>query len=196
MPADVDGDRSVVPLDALILINELNRGGSRLLSEPAEAEGEAEALVQSLYYDVNNDSCLTPLDAVQVVNLLNRPASEAEGEDAANVLFPAIAAFGQIAASPDPASVMSQSPRATIDSEAIGHSQDEVLNDWRRSPADDDLLDVLAIARGGSTTGGDAPWEESAADLLAADELLDLAMEQHWEFSLSPHTRRDREMLG
>ena len=57
------------------------------------------------------------------------------------------------------------------------------------------MLDVLAIARGGANTGGDALWEASSADLLAADELLELAMEDAW-FSLSPHTRRGREMLG
>ncbi len=84
MPADVDGDRAVVPRDALILINELNSGGSRLLSEPAEAEGEAGS--EWMYYDVNNDGYLTPLDAVQVINVLNAPVSEAEGEAGGNLV--------------------------------------------------------------------------------------------------------------
>ena len=63
-PHDVNQDRSVTPIDALLVVNTLNAGGARTLSA---AEGEATALV-----DVNGDSQVTPADCLAVVNELNQ----------------------------------------------------------------------------------------------------------------------------
>jgi hypothetical protein len=60
----VNQDRSVTPIDVLLVINTLNAGGSRTLSA---AEGEATAMV-----DVNADSQVTPLDCLSVVKELNQ----------------------------------------------------------------------------------------------------------------------------
>lgn len=62
-PFDVNGDGFVTPLDALILINELNMNGSRAL--PLRAEEPSESL------DVNGDGYITPLDALLVINELD-----------------------------------------------------------------------------------------------------------------------------
>ena len=63
-PHDVNQDRSVTPIDALLVVNTLNAGGARTLSA---AEGEATALI-----DVNGDSQVTPADCLAVVNELNQ----------------------------------------------------------------------------------------------------------------------------
>ena len=88
VPGDVDGDFRVTPLDALMVINSLNREGPRkldtLLFSGNGGEGEAAPVagqsVQML--DVNNDGYLTPIDALQVINLLN----QGEGEGPAKLV--------------------------------------------------------------------------------------------------------------
>ena len=60
---DVNGDGSVTPFDALMLINELNRAGAYQL--PLSKPGE------SPFYDVNKDGWITPSDAIQIINVLN-----------------------------------------------------------------------------------------------------------------------------
>ncbi|MDG2382457.1 MAG: dockerin type I domain-containing protein, partial [Pirellulaceae bacterium] len=70
-PEDVNRDQLITPLDALILINQLNSTGSYPLV------GSADTV--SFYYDTNNDDYLTPIDVLKVINYLNRPM--AEGED-------------------------------------------------------------------------------------------------------------------
>ncbi len=67
---DVNLDFNVSPLDALLVINALNQGGSR-----GFAEGEVSSGVASML-DVNGDNYLSPIDALLIVNRLN-----AEGED-------------------------------------------------------------------------------------------------------------------
>ncbi|MBC8354746.1 MAG: SBBP repeat-containing protein [Planctomycetes bacterium] len=76
---DVSSDGNVTPLDALIVINKLNRllltgGSGKLPSQP----------VPSYYYDVSNDGSVSPLDALQIINHLNSPAArlsvDAEGD--------------------------------------------------------------------------------------------------------------------
>ena len=76
---DVNNDGVVVPLDALLLINELNVHGSHQLTDPPIRSRPVQQ-----YLDVNNDLMVTPLDALLVINRLNRAAGEAEGETAGN----------------------------------------------------------------------------------------------------------------
>ena len=58
-PHDVDDDGSVTPLDALVVINRLNRGS------------DDSASVVHRFHDVDDDSQVTPLDALVVINYLN-----------------------------------------------------------------------------------------------------------------------------
>lgn len=65
VPEDVDVSGDVVPLDALLIINDLNNRGARQLSAPTEGDSPPP------YYDVSGDGWLTSLDALRVVNWLN-----------------------------------------------------------------------------------------------------------------------------
>ena len=73
-PADVDRDGLVSPIDALRLIDTLNRIGSvdiRTLNaqrSASRAEGEAE-IIGSV--DTNNDGSLSPIDVLVVIDALN-----------------------------------------------------------------------------------------------------------------------------
>lgn len=62
---DVNDDTAVSPVDALLVINQLNDVAT-LAARPA-GEGE-----QSAFLDVNGDGFVTPLDALLVINELNR----------------------------------------------------------------------------------------------------------------------------
>ncbi|MFO0922399.1 MAG: dockerin type I domain-containing protein [Pirellulales bacterium] len=59
---DVNADGAITPLDALLIINELNRDGIRTL----------DTAPQNPYLDANGDAMLTPIDVLLVINTLNR----------------------------------------------------------------------------------------------------------------------------
>ena len=73
-PLDVNTDGLVTPLDALAVVNFLNRGRPQSVNafvDPALG-----------YYDTNNDGILAPLDALKIINYLNaRPAGASEGPE-------------------------------------------------------------------------------------------------------------------
>lgn len=66
---DANNDGFVGPLDALLVINDLNRIGGRILdaSDP-----------EPPFLDANGDGWLSPLDSLQIVNHLNRMGSQGE----------------------------------------------------------------------------------------------------------------------
>ena len=68
-PHDVDDDGSVTPLDALIVINHLNRGGDDSIS------------VGGQFHDVDDDSQVTPLDALILINDLNSKSAAPSGNN-------------------------------------------------------------------------------------------------------------------
>jgi len=74
-PLDADNNGFVVPLDVLLLINELNepsvRNGFQL---PATRRFES----TQPFYDVEPDGLLVPLDVLLVINFLNDPSGEGE----------------------------------------------------------------------------------------------------------------------
>lgn len=72
---DVDENGMVEPLDALKIINDLNRHGSRNLTT-SETVGA--------FLDTNNDGRVTPADALKVINALNRQLRSTEGELSTN----------------------------------------------------------------------------------------------------------------
>ncbi len=63
LPADVNQDGLVSPLDALIVINELTENGARPLGAGVPPQNMV---------DVNGDRLVTPLDALVVIDELNR----------------------------------------------------------------------------------------------------------------------------
>jgi large repetitive protein len=69
---DVDNDGFVSPIDALILINDINLNGDRVL--PAST-------TRPPFLDVDGDGSLSPLDVLAVVNFINEQGNAAgEGE--------------------------------------------------------------------------------------------------------------------
>jgi len=69
---DVNNLGTVDPIDVLILINEINRNGSR----PLDGSG----LTAPPYLDVNGDRNLGPLDVLQVINYINSRGRSGNGE--------------------------------------------------------------------------------------------------------------------
>ncbi|WP_197355746.1 Ig-like domain-containing protein [Aureliella helgolandensis] len=64
---DVNYDFNVSPVDALLVINELNRGNSGELGSTREGTNYG-------YVDVNGDGHLSPVDALMVINQINAEA--------------------------------------------------------------------------------------------------------------------------
>ncbi|MEM8736334.1 MAG: dockerin type I domain-containing protein, partial [Planctomycetota bacterium] len=80
---DVNQDGFVSPIDALLVVNELNAQGARALAELMDDH--------LLDIDSNNDGFISPLDALLVINELNRSNSSGmsvEGEPASLVDAP------------------------------------------------------------------------------------------------------------
>ena len=63
-PLDVNADSVVNPLDALVLIDQLNRSGSQALTSQGNAQNQ--------WFDVNGNLYLDPLDVLEVIDYLNR----------------------------------------------------------------------------------------------------------------------------
>ncbi len=70
-PRDVNSDGSISAVDALIVLNQLNRYGPRKLPDDAVpgASGESPHWV-----DVNGDGLITPIDVLLIINYLNSRA--------------------------------------------------------------------------------------------------------------------------
>lgn len=84
-PLDVNDDTHVSPSDALTVINTLNAGGSRQVSQYSMATS---GQLAGGYVDVNSDGFVAPIDALLVINALNAGSSQSfvpsgEGESAA-----------------------------------------------------------------------------------------------------------------
>lgn len=76
-PLDVNGDGKVLPIDALIVINHLNRNGTGTLDEPNEGS------LPPPFLDVLGTGRVLPINALAIINYLNRtnkPGSLGEGE--------------------------------------------------------------------------------------------------------------------
>lgn len=85
---DVSNDFAVSPLDALLIINDLNSNGSRVVPPPP---------IQTGYLDASADGFISPLDALLVINYLNRnpQLSGAQGEAGAAIASLAAANSGR-----------------------------------------------------------------------------------------------------
>jgi hypothetical protein len=70
---DTDNNNSINAMDALVIINELNRGGSSDLS--------LRGISAPPFVDVSGDGFLTAIDALQVINYLNNRGANGEGND-------------------------------------------------------------------------------------------------------------------
>jgi hypothetical protein len=73
-PLDVTGDGNVVPLDALVLINELNDKGTYRLSVSLAPPGSPPP-----FLDPTGDGFVSPIDVLHVINFLNEVVAQSEG---------------------------------------------------------------------------------------------------------------------
>jgi len=71
-PMDVSNDGLIVPLDVLLIINELNEP---LYHDPANGKLVSPPTPIPAYFDVDGDSFVTPTDAILVINYLNSTAA-------------------------------------------------------------------------------------------------------------------------
>jgi len=82
-PSDVNADNQVTPMDVLLVINTINREGSRpagdMLSGSGMADGEAEYIFSPPFYDVSGDYIVSPLDVLLVINDLNADGAMTAG---------------------------------------------------------------------------------------------------------------------
>jgi hypothetical protein len=72
LPWDVDDDGHVAPIDALLVINSLNRQGAGPL------DGDRPRPLTAPFYDTSRDDYVSSLDALLVINWLNRNTWEGE----------------------------------------------------------------------------------------------------------------------
>jgi hypothetical protein len=84
-PTDVNNDGSTAAIDALLVINELNRNGARQLPQLIGAAGESGGSGPSAYLDVNNDGHISAIDVLRVFNVLN--AGEGVGPGNASIAW-------------------------------------------------------------------------------------------------------------
>ena len=72
-PNDVNNDLVVTPLDALLIINDINARSPRVLTTTGVG-----GFVPPPFIDVNNDGLVSPIDALLVINQLNSGAAGGE----------------------------------------------------------------------------------------------------------------------
>jgi len=122
-PLDVNGDGVVQPLDALVIINDINARQSRALPIPPVPPS-----VPPPYLDVSGNGAIGPQDVLIVINYLNSVVMAGAGEGEAVEL--AGASFEEVGAAPkrvscaDPMHVVRGSPdpaqAATVRSQEFG----------------------------------------------------------------------------
>lgn len=131
-PEDVNGSGGVDPIDALILINEINAGASRPL--------DGSSLTNPPFYDVNGDRALSPLDILQVINYINRRGSgEGEKRVASNLTLDARVQANADPATPFPSFVLDATARKLnsriVDSSANRLGRQDIGPDRCNCPA-------------------------------------------------------------
>jgi hypothetical protein len=116
MPADVNRDGNVTPIDVLAIINAINAGRApRLPSQAVLREVDSFVGRVSHAWDVSGDGLITPLDLLKVVNTINH-RNRAEGEGFAAAVDLLFTHKHAASTAPEPAgAVVSLSEDSTID---------------------------------------------------------------------------------
>jgi len=79
LPCDVDGSGLVEPLDALVVINSINRSSTATMTPGDDST--------SLRLDVNRDGVISPLDPLLIINAINRNPGDIVGNVSLDVAF-------------------------------------------------------------------------------------------------------------
>ncbi|MBX7106867.1 MAG: hypothetical protein K1X57_22545, partial [Gemmataceae bacterium] len=105
---DANLDNSVTPIDALVIINELNLRQSHQLPVPPVPD-----LAPPKYYDTTGDNFISPLDVLAVVNYLNRHVL-AEGESTGRTFSERALLDGRLVFAPEHASLVSSTTGGVV----------------------------------------------------------------------------------
>ena len=181
---DIDNSGQVVPLDALLVINELNSPSySTANALPAPVDP---AKPPPPYFDVTANGSIEPLDALLVINFLNGNSS-GEGELAATADDPAAADLGVGGAVPGGSLTTTEYPgAATTSSVGPGVSGEAAAGGTTSSKLRGVLADAAWLAadgeswwdelpgaadrdggNGGDGLAGESPWSTAVDRLLA-----------------------------
>jgi hypothetical protein len=163
-PKDVNHDGQVTPLDAVMVVNELNSRGPHSMASRLRTQNAAD------YLDVDGDNALTPLDAMLIVNWLNsgrrgegEPTSAAEPTPSASspsALSAALATLPLLTSeATDPLP-----PRLDLAPFSEPSGDDSPVSQW---PSPNTLPPVGALESFGGDGGGSSEADE-LDDLLAA----------------------------
>lgn len=142
---DVTGDGSVSPIDALRIINFINRFGSQPLPNP-------NALTAPDYLDTSGDGFVSSVDALRVINFLNSnsPPPTGEGEGEGDGIAPA--SFSSFVAAPVTApDAVGSSGQESIPAMIFANSS--VVIEVKDPAPSQDQLDERLFGSGGSLLG-------------------------------------------
>ncbi|MGB1924981.1 MAG: dockerin type I domain-containing protein, partial [Rubripirellula sp.] len=139
---DVNDDGLVSPIDALLVINQMNRDSMSMEGEQTGNSGG-----KRYYTDVNGDNRTTALDALQVINYLKRANnSQGSGEQIAllsdsdrslNIGLGSDAYFAELSGS-------NSGKIASFDSPAASGKDSSSTNDSDSSNEEEDIYNILA----------------------------------------------------
>jgi hypothetical protein len=158
---DVNADGYVSPIDALLVITNLNTSGASSKYSSSSSTYNANSRL-----DVNRDTHISPLDVLLIVSYLNRGEGEGEGVDAEGE--------GDVVAAVTPASVVE--PDALGDPSTLYVSLD----------SDSDAVPAVtkSVASSSAVTTEPADdWQTRVGEAESQSTLIDLAKvaTQSWE---------------
>jgi lysophospholipase L1-like esterase len=160
-PRNVDGEPGIVPLDALIVINELN---NPQFSNPDGSLRPPPNGMPPPYYDVDADGFVTALDALIIINYLNSPASgEGEAESAPSASTGLLVDFAPLGEESAAAPVADRDEPSTYPA-----SIEAVNDDWLWLVCGDKGEDK----EGSSSSADAAPQPTELTDALLGDSAL------------------------
>ena len=119
---DVNDDGFVVPLDVLLIINELN--ARSIIGADGRLPAQFDPLI-GFFFDVNADGFVSPLDALIIINFLN-DAFGGEGE---------VARFSQVSV---PATPVAESPVTSLSNPSLVNASPASAASSRRFPTASD----------------------------------------------------------
>ncbi len=166
---DVNNDGAVSPLDALVIINELNTNGSHALVGSAAAGG---------YFDTNGDGHISSLDVLLIINELNASSlAIIESAQADSTLEEASTETAVVLLDPPTGQVADEPPRSTTD--AAADSPTDSTDSYFAALAD--VTPGAVAPTGSSMDNEDSSFTreqstadiEEAVDALLSDGLLD-----------------------
>jgi len=170
---DVNNDGSTVPLDALLLINDLNDEGPRALDPPQTGDQPPP------YLDVNADGSITSIDALQVITELNRAIEVGQASQPVDLPLYSLAVAAEGESAEDPGQPLEALEHAFAAIPAAAKDEAAGVDLPRLGGSRSVGLARISVKRTLSAAEDKLLWEMichelevESADLLAAEMLL------------------------